>query len=213
MDAVERPLQLATESELQAEASLIRRVRAGDRRAFGMLVERYLPRAFAAAMRIMRNPADAEDVVQDAFLAALRHIDDFKPDRPFWPWLARIVVNRSLDAQAAFKVRAATALDNSIAGTDSTPHERAERSDFMEQFRGALAKLPERRRLVIELFELEEMSVADIASAIGAAPATVRWHLHAGRHQLRRSLSHFASHASTSNSERRSETPKRGTLS
>lgn len=196
LDAVERPLQLATESEQQAEARLIRRVRAGDRRAFGMLVERYLPRAFAVAMRLMRNRADAEDVVQDAFLAALRHIDDFKPERPFWPWLARIVVNRGLDAQAAFKVRAATALDPSMAGNDSTPYERAERSDFMEQFRTALAKLPGRRRLVIELFELEEMSVADIASATGTSPATVRWHLHAGRHQLRRALSQFATRVS-----------------
>lgn len=192
VDAVERPLQLASDTEQQAEARLIRRVRAGDRRAFGMLVERYLARAFGVAMRVLRNQPDAEDVVQDAFLAALRHIDEFKADRPFWPWLARIVVNRSLDAQASLKVRAATELDPSIAGTDSSPYERAERSDFMEQFRTALTNLPPRRRLVIELFELEDLSVAEIASATGSSPATVRWHLHAGRHQLRQSLSQFA---------------------
>lgn len=192
VDGVDRPLQLASESEQQAEARLIRRVRAGDRRAFGTLVECYLVRAMAVSMRILRNRADAEDVVQDAFLAALRHIDEFKTDRPFWPWLARIVVNRSLDAQASIKVRAATSLDPEMAGSESTPYERAERSDFLEQFRVALAKLPPRRRLVIELFELEDMSVADIATATHSTPATVRWHLHTGRHQLRKSLSQFA---------------------
>ena len=191
VDGIDRPLQLASESEQQAEARLIRRVRAGDRRAFGALVEQHLPRAFAVANRILRNRADAEDVVQDAFLAALRHIDEFKTDRRFWPWLARIVVNRGLDAQASIRIRAATPLDPTIAGRDSTPYERAERSDFMEQFRAALVKLPPRRRLVIELFELEDMSVADIAGATGSSPATVRWHLHAGRHQLRRALSQF----------------------
>lgn len=195
VDGIDRHLQLASETEQQAEARLIGRVRAGDRRAFGILVERHLARAVAVANRVLRNQADAEDVVQDAFLAALRHIDEFKLDRPFWPWLARIVVNRSLDLQASIRIRAATPLEPTIAGREATPLERAERSDFMEQFRAALTKLPPRRRLVIELFELEEMSVTDIASATGSSPATVRWHLHAGRHQLRRALSQFAPRA------------------
>ncbi|HEY4217903.1 MAG TPA: sigma-70 family RNA polymerase sigma factor [Gemmatimonadaceae bacterium] len=172
------------------EQRLIESVKAGDRDAFGALVTRYLPRALSLGMRILRHREDAEDLVQDAFLSALKHIDNFDPCRPFWPWLSRIIVNRGLDLSASRTVRRSETLDERLADRTSSPAADAERSDFYEQVRQALLGLPPRRRLVIELFELEGFSVVEIAEFLDSAPATIRWHLHIGRRQLRAALGH-----------------------
>ncbi len=83
------------------ESALVRRSRAGDLDAFDALVLRYLDRAYAAARRLMGQHADAEDLVQDAFIQALRTLDRFQPDRPFGPWFFRILVNRGLNLRRA----------------------------------------------------------------------------------------------------------------
>jgi len=155
------------------------------------LVDRHIERATRVAMRITRHREDAEDIVQDAFLSALRHIDDFDPNRAFWPWLARIVVNRGLDVRAPLMARNTESLPDEVEDAGDSPADHAERSDVMEQFKKALALLPPRRRTVLELFELEQFSVAEIASMLGSPAATIRWHLHAARKELRGSLSHL----------------------
>lgn len=175
----------------EPERVLIERARHGDSDAFGELVTRYLPRAMAVAFRVVHHREDAEDLVQDAFLAALRHLDDFDTTRPFWPWLSRIIVNRGLDAIASRSIRATAALEEDVLDPSADTMADAERDDLREQFRRALVSLPPRRRLVIELFEVEGLSIAEIADALHTAPATVRWHLHAARRQLRGALEHF----------------------
>lgn len=172
------------------EQRLIESVRAGDREAFGALVQRYLPRALALAMRILRHHEDAEDLVQDAFLSAVRHIDQFEPTRPFWPWMSRIIVNRGFDLAAARSLRFTEVLGDDAADQASSPAVDAERSEFHEQVRTAVATLPPRQRLVIQLFELEGYSVAEISELLDSAPPTVRWHIHMARQQLRKALSH-----------------------
>lgn len=175
----------------EADRSLIERARHGETDAFGELVTRYLPRAMAVAFRVVHHREDAEDLVQDAFLAALRHLDDFDTARPFWPWLSRIIVNRGLDVIASRSTRTTAALDDDVQDLTVDTAGDAERDDLRAQFRQALVALPPRRRLVIELFEVEGLTVAEIAGALHTAPATVRWHLHAARRQLRGALEHF----------------------
>jgi RNA polymerase sigma-70 factor (ECF subfamily) len=172
------------------EQRVIESVRAGNQEAFGVLVQRYLPRALALAMRILRHHEDAEDLVQDAFLSALRHIDKFEPTRPIWPWMSRIIVNRGFDLAAARSLRFTEVLGNDAADQASSPALDTERSEFYEQVRAAVAALPPRRRLVIQLFELEGYSVAEISELLESAPATVRWHIHMARQQLRIALAH-----------------------
>jgi len=181
-----RPV-LVTE-QAAAEQCLIERARLGDAEAFGGLVQCYLPRALRLAMRLLHQREDAEDLVQDAFLSALRHIDGFDPHRPFWPWLSRIIVNRGLDLSAARSIRATSDLSPDLADHGEAPSAAAERADVYAQVRHAMSALPPRRRMVVELFELDGLSVAEIASCIDAAPATVRWHLHVARRQLRQVL-------------------------
>lgn len=176
--------------DVAEEQRLVAGVREGDREAFGALIQRFLPRAYALAYRLVRHREDAEDLVQDAFLSALQHFDSFDPGRPFWPWFSRIVVNRGLDLLDARGRRTTTALAEELEDRRAAPDEVAERSDFLERFRQTLTGLPPKRRLVMELYELEQLEVAEIAEILDSSPATVRWHLHAARRQLRKALSH-----------------------
>jgi RNA polymerase sigma-70 factor, ECF subfamily len=172
----------------QEERELLARVRAGDREAFGRVVELYLPRAMSLAMRLLRHREDAEDLVQDAFLAALQHIDRFDLSRPFWPWLSRIVVNRGLDLASSRSTRVAESLPEDLSDMGPSPADAVERGEIRDEFRRTLATLPERRRLVVQLFEVDGYSVAEIAKLLDSSPATVRWHLHMARRQLRNAL-------------------------
>ncbi|MDE3128585.1 MAG: RNA polymerase sigma factor, partial [Gemmatimonadota bacterium] len=177
--------------EADDERLLIARVRDGDREAYGARVERHLDRALALSRRLLHHRQDAEDLAQDAFLAALQHLDAFDGARPFWPWLSRIIVNRGLDLAAARAVRVTESLPDEARDPGQGPAEAAERAEILARFRHELALLPPRRKLIVQLFELDGYSVAEIAELLESSRATVRWHLHAGRHQLRRALAQF----------------------
>jgi len=181
-------LVLSTGDALHLERELLTRVQNGEREAFGQVVERHLPRAMALAMRLLRHREDAEDLIQDAFLAALQHIDSFDLSRPFWPWLSRIIVNRGLDVAASRSVRTAESLGDDLSDSNPSPADVAERGEIRDEFRRTLTALPERRRLVVQLFEVDGFSVAEIAKLLDSSPATVRWHLHMARRQLRNAL-------------------------
>ena len=182
------PLVLRTNDEFDQDRELLARVLAGERDAFGRIVERYLARTMALAMRLLRHREDAEDLVQDAFLAALQHIDSFDLSRPFWPWLSRIIVNRGLDQVASKSARSIGSLDDDVSDTRPSPAESAEHKEIRDEFHRTLVGLPERRRLVVQLFEVDGFSVAEIAKLLDSSPATIRWHLHMARRQLRNAL-------------------------
>ena len=187
-DSPRAPLVLRTNDDSDQDRELLARVRNGERDAFGWIVERYLGRSMALAMRLLRHREDAEDLVQDAFLAALQHIDRFDLSRPFWPWLSRIIVNRRLDLASSRSARDVTVLDEDVSDSRPTPAESAEQGEIRDEFRRTLAALPERRRLVVQLFEVDGFSVAEIAKVLDSSPATIRWHLHMARRQLRNAL-------------------------
>ena len=187
-DSPRASLVLSTSDDSAQDRELLARVRNGERDAFGWIVERYLARAMALAMRLLRHREDAEDLIQDAFLAALQHIDGFDLTRPFWPWLSRIIVNRGLDVSASRSARDLAALDEDVSDSRPTPDESAEQAEIRAEFSRTLAALPERRRLVVQLFEVDGFSVAEIAKLLDSSPATIRWHLHMARRQLRNAL-------------------------
>lgn len=187
-DSPRASLVLRTNDDSDQDRELLARVRNGERDAFGAIVERYLARAMALAMRVLRHREDAEDLVQDAFLSALQHIDSFDLSRPFWPWLSRIIVNRGLDISSSRSAKSVEALTDDVSDSRPSPAEVTERGEIRDEFRRTLATLPERRRLVVQLFEVDGFSVAEIAKLLDSAPATIRWHLHMARRQLRNAL-------------------------
>jgi RNA polymerase sigma-70 factor (ECF subfamily) len=166
-------------------------VRAGDPAAFDVLVRRYLSRAYAVAYRILGHREDAEDLVQDAFLSALQHIDSFDLSRPFWPWLSRIIVNRGLDLAASRSARSTDSLPQDVRDARPSPAESAEREEIRDEFARTLAGLPAKRRLVVQLFEVDGFSVAEIAKLLGWSVSKVKVRAHRARARLRRALGRF----------------------
>jgi RNA polymerase sigma-70 factor (ECF subfamily) len=170
------------------EGALVERVRARDPLAFDELVRRYVRRAFAVAYHVMQHREDAEDLVQDAFIAVLEQIDRFEPGRSFAPWFFRVLVNRGLNARKSRRVRRTEAVPEDAAAVSRSPHRDAEDAEFRTRLRGALRSLPERQRLVVRLAELEGFSTAEIAGIMNVAQSTVRWYLHEARRALRVAL-------------------------
>jgi RNA polymerase sigma-70 factor (ECF subfamily) len=178
------------------EAEIIGAVRAGDSRAFDELVGRYMRRAFAVAYRLLGQRQDAEDVVQDAFLAALIKIETFDRRRPFGPWLLRIVVNRAINMRKARTLRHAEPIPETATSGGESPAEAAERSERRDALQRALAQLPDQQRWIVELFEIDGFTGPEIADMFDLADGTVRWHLHAARQTLRTALGPFATRTS-----------------
>ena len=137
---------------------------------------------------MLRDDRDAEDAVQDAFLQALGAIDRFDLRRPFWPWLARIVVNRSIDMAEARRVRAAEELSGAERDTSLDALSGLEEAELTGRVRDLTKTMPPRQRLIVELHDVEDWSVAEISGLTGSSAATVRWHLHMGRRALRTAL-------------------------
>jgi RNA polymerase sigma-70 factor (ECF subfamily) len=175
----------------QDDWRLVVRVQRGDGRAFDVLVQRYMRRAFSIAYRLLENRADAEDLVQDAFIAALEGIDGFEPGRDFGPWLFRIVVNRGLNARKARSLRRTEVIPEHTASRTPSPERSAERMELQDALRNALDGLDEHRATIVRLHELEGFSSPEIGAMLELAEGTVRWHLHQARAELREVLEAF----------------------
>lgn len=170
------------------EARLVARVRKGDREAFGELVARHMRAAYAVAYRLLRNREDSEDLVQESFLTALARLDQFDATRPFAPWLLRIVVNRGLNLRASRRVRQAEPLPEELPAAGAGPERAAERAELRARIERGLEGLSDRQRLVVELYEIDGFSGAEIAAMLDIAEPTVRWTLHEARKKLRSAL-------------------------
>lgn len=174
--------------ESDSDSQIVARVQRGDVAAFDALVRKYLPRALGMARRILLDTHDAEDLVHDAFLRALDRIHTFDTRRPFAPWFFRLLVNAGLNARKSRALRAAEWLPTEIASSAEQPDEAVERQEIRERFSIALSRLPPRQRAVVTMFELDGLPTVEIATALGIAPETVRWHLSQARQTLRAAL-------------------------
>ena len=174
-----------------SDAELVARVQRGDREAFDLLARRYEKRAFAVANRLLQNSADAEDVVQDAFIAAVNAIDTFDRARPFGPWFIRIVVNKGLTALRSRAAEAGHVRGSELAEGDAiavSSETLRERAEIRDRFTAALRLLPEREQLIVQLADVEGFTSAEIAEQLAIPSGTVRWLLHQARGRLREAL-------------------------
>ena len=176
----------------RSDSELVDAVRAGELTAFDALVTRHARRAFSVAYRVMGKPEDAEDLVQDAFIAALVKIDTFDATRSFEAWFYRILVNRGLDLRKARTRRQADEIPECSASSGPSPLELLEKSELQEDLARALAGLPPSQRLVFQLYDLEGFSGPEIAEMLELPDGTARWHLHQARRALRDALSHHS---------------------
>lgn len=172
----------------ESDASLVGRAREGDAEAFGSLVRRHLQAAYAVALARLGEPADAEDVCQDAFVQALQRIDDCRqPDR-FAAWLLTIVRNRAMDYARFRAVRGSVPLDSVQLGSPSNPERDLEDSEIRASLLEAMQGLTELQREVVLLFDFEGWSHREIAERLDISEGSARVHLHNGRKALRARL-------------------------
>jgi RNA polymerase sigma-70 factor (ECF subfamily) len=180
-------------------AEIKRLVASGDRdqarERFGALVALLQRRALRVAYHYLRNPADADEAVQDAFVKVFLHIEQYRDDLPFDVWFTRILVNASLDRlkartrQERFVTPAADEQDPRSVHQVPTSEPSSERR-LLAQERWArlsreVAALPDRQRLVFTLSQVDERTPGEIAAATGMSPATVRVHLFRALRKLR----------------------------
>lgn len=167
------------------EGELAVRAIAGDRAAFGTLVERYAGQARRVARAVLGDPDDADDAAQDAFLSALLKLSQYDPTRPFGPWLMRIVANAATDRRRRRAVRRTELLEPGAVGGGSRPDVETMNAALGDRLREALDELPARRRLAVVLFDVEGYSHAEIAQVLGIPEGSVRSEVFHARRRLR----------------------------
>jgi len=209
---VAKPAQSAEAAEL-SEADLqelqwVREARDGDRGAFGRLVELYQRRAVAVSYRLLGRMEDALEVTQDAFLRAFRSIDTLEAEGAFGSWLLRIVCNLSLNYRRSRKRTAQMPLEElltsegDLAGMDDAAPDAGGRvapppgaemmaGELREAVTEALAELPEKQRLALLLFSVEQMPQKQVADILHCSIEAVKWNVFQARKRLREKLSEF----------------------
>lgn len=185
------------------QRELVEGLQAGDDRAFERLVREYVAPMHAVALRLLQNPADADDAVQEAFLSAYRNVANFRGDARLGTWLHRIVVNAALQRLRRRKSRPDHGADV-VDVTELLPRfaedghpeqshqpwarpaeELATRAETREQVRQMIDKLPENYRTVLILRDIEELSTAETSELLELSPGTVKVRLHRARQALR----------------------------
>lgn len=168
------------------DAALVERVLRGDAAAFEALVRRYTRLAHAVALGVVKEPADAEDVCQDAFVRALERLEDCRNPDQFRAWFLRIVRNRAHSVRRYLGVREAAPLDVLPLSSDEPgPQRETERSQLRADLLEALADLTEVQREVVLLHDLEGWKHREIGDLLDLPEGTVRAHLFHARRALR----------------------------
>jgi RNA polymerase sigma-70 factor (ECF subfamily) len=172
------------------DAALVERARAGDSSAFDALVLAYMRHAYRMAYRVVGHREDAEDLVQESFLAAYQYLESFDTARPFGPWLTRIVMNRGANLRRA-RARRQTEPETDAVSPAPSALDESTRAEAREVLTQAMATLNERQRMIVTLFDVDGLTSTEIGEQLELAPGTVRWHLHEARRVLRVALSRF----------------------
>jgi RNA polymerase sigma-70 factor, ECF subfamily len=164
------------------ERRLVRDAQRGSVEALETLFKREWPRAYRAAYLVVHDAAVAEDIAQEAFLAAVRALDRFDRRRPFGPWMHRIAVNRAIDVTRARALR--REIDAAAAVPEQAPPDRPS-LPYSDELLGALRQLGPEQRAIVALCYLFEYTPGEIARALELPRGTVN-------SRLRRALDRLA---------------------
>jgi RNA polymerase sigma-70 factor (ECF subfamily) len=179
---------------------LVQRAQQDDERAFGELVGRYEAKVYSLALRMVRNPEDAEDVLQDTFLRAFRGIKSFKGNSTFSTWIYRIAANSALmrlrkKQLPTVSIEDASERETPINITDWRPGpvEQLLSRETLRAMEDAIESLPPEFRQVFVLRDVEELSNAEVAEILDLSVAAVKSRLHRARLKVRDRLASFFS--------------------
>jgi RNA polymerase sigma-70 factor (ECF subfamily) len=180
MTATDAPL-------IPTDAHLIERARRGEGDAFDALMRRHMRAAYAVALAQTGDRDDAEDVCQDAFVTALKRLDEVRRPEAFVGWLLQIVRNRAHNLRRHQRVRSALPLDaaEEAPARARGPARDAEDAELRGRLLEALEHLTPTQREVVLLYDVQGWTHREIASAVGTTEGAARVHLHHGRRALR----------------------------
>jgi len=169
----------------RSDGDLVRAALGGSQEAFGVLVTRYQRPAYLVALSITGNPQDAEDVAQEAFLVALKALEDNRDPGRFGGWFLTIVRNRAKNLLRREKIRKTDDLAPELSPGEGGPGEDLRRLEIRDHLETAMEGLSEVRKEVLLLHDLEGWKHREIADRLGLPDGTVRSHLHFAREYLR----------------------------
>ena len=170
------------------ELALIERCRQGDLAAFESIYRAHAGRLYSVAVRMLGNAADAEDVLQEVFLAAHRKLDRFRGDSALGTWLYRLATNLCLDhlrSRAVKSGQVTGTLDDEPGLADTGSRRLAERTVDRMDLERALTQLPEGCRTAFVLHEVEGLEHREVADILGIAEGTSKSQVHKARLRLR----------------------------
>jgi RNA polymerase sigma-70 factor, ECF subfamily len=173
------------------ELALVERCRAGDLAAFETIYRAHAGRLYSVACRVLGNPTDAEDLLQEIFLAAHRKLDTFRGESALGTWLYRLAMNLCLDHLRSRTTRSGQmtdALDDQYGLDDSGSRRLAERTVAKMDLERAMAQLPEGCRTAFVLHDVEGLEHREVAEILGIAEGTSKSQVHKARLRLRAML-------------------------
>ncbi len=182
---------------MSTDKALVRAAQEGDQASFRELVTRYEGKVYRLALKMVRDPQDAEDVLQETFISVYRHLDTFRGDSAFATWIFRIATNASL-----MKLRSAkptVSLDEpsdaeeevfprELADWSGAPDEMLLNGEIRAQMDAALTQLPETLRAVFVLRDVQGLSIEETARVLDISIPNVKTRLHRARFALREKL-------------------------
>ena len=171
-----------------AELRLVERCRQGELGAFEELYHAHSGRLFSLAVRMLGNPADAEDLLQEIFLAAHRKLDSFRGEAALGTWLYRLAMNQILDhvrSRAARTGQLTDGLDDASLLADAGGHRLADSAIDRIDLERALAELPEGCRAAFVLHDVEGLEHREVSEVLGIAEGTSKSQVHKARLRLR----------------------------
>lgn len=178
------------------EQKWIHAAREGDQNAFAELVRLYEKKVFALTLRMCKNPEDAAEAAQEAFLAAWQGLPNFRGDAAFSTWLYRLASNACVDLlrrEGRHRDAAGPSFNDEVANlevpdTAASPHDLAERAELRTQVEEGLAALSPEHREVLILREIHQLSYDEISHILNLDSGTVKSRISRGRRQLRNFL-------------------------
>jgi RNA polymerase sigma-70 factor (ECF subfamily) len=182
-----------------SDADLIAAHAAGDPRAFGELVRRHRDRMWAVALRTLRDPEEAADALQEAFISAFRAAGSFRAESQVTTWLHRIVVNACLDRMRRRAAKPTVPLPDAGPGEPVAAGDAIADRETRLVVADALAELPEEQRIPIVLVDVEGYSVAEAARRLGVPEGTVKSRCARGRAKLAKVLGHLRNPSADAN--------------
>lgn len=185
---------LTAAATLRDEAALVERHRHGDEEAFAEIYGQFETMVYNLALRMSGNPADAEDITQETFVRAYRHLTKFKGKSSLKTWIFRIALNCSKTRLRRRGRRQARQIDDGELELERaqdgrrTPEDRTVATDLSMTVREGLERLPAHYREAVLLRDFEDMNYSEIAAVLGVRIGTVRSRIARGRERLRRLL-------------------------